>query len=203
MWLCGGNLMSSPQSHSASVQRPKWLKGLAPCQNNSLVSWGIVLTAWLNPQQSETWLIRPLCAWLYLVKPTWFYCSCSCLCMVILHHVSPQFNPQRISLWTALDLETLHYSLHPGFQHRRAHNLGQCICNSTRACVCNIEWLGWNKRLHKDGEFSAQSLTSHPSCHRREITCSRALDTAVVAEDNALNQLFTPIEGINYQEAGK
>lgn len=132
------------------------------------------------------------------VKPAWFYCSC----MVILHHVSPQFNPRRIWLWTALDLERLRYQTVPsGFQHRPAHNLGQCMCNST--CVCNIERLGRNKRLRKDGEFSAQSLTSHPSCHRREITCSRALDTAVAAEDNALNQLFTPIEGINYQVAGK
>lgn len=42
----------------------------------------------------------------------------------------------------------------------------------------------------------------HPSCHRRAITCGWALDTAVEPEDNALNQLFCPIGGINYQGLG-
>lgn len=125
-----------------------------------------------------------------------------CLCMLNLHNVS---NPQRIWLCTANDLERVHYETVPSaLQNRPAHNLGNWSVYAFESmCVCNLERLGWNKRLHKVGGFSAQSLTSHPSSHRREITCSRALDTAVVPEDNALNQLFTPIEGINYQLAGK
>lgn len=85
----------------------------------------------------------------------------------------------------------------PALQNRPTPNLGHWL-----VYVCMSGWAEI-KKLHKDGGFSGQSLTSHSSCHRREITCSRALDTAVVPEDNALNQLFTPIEGINYQVAGK
>ncbi len=123
-----------------------------------------------------------------------------------LQRVSPCHHPQRVCSGKAKDLQrVVDDQIFPSaLQHRPNHNLGHwpvyvCDC----MCVSNVKWLGWNKRLLKDGGFSAQSLTSHPSCHRREITCSRYLDSAVVPEDNALNQLFTPIEGINYQVAGK
>lgn len=54
------------------------------------------------------------------------------------------------------------------------------------------------KILFKVGGCSAQSQTSHSSCHRKEIVSNQALDTALVLEDNVLKQPFPPVEGINY-----